>query len=67
MADKAKAGDLKVVNGSDQKQAGKRRRWDQSANADDTPSAKKKSSWDSAEAATPSNTRWDETPGKPKG
>ena len=69
MHDKAKAGELKVVNGSDaaQKEPKKRRRWDQ-AGADDTPAAKKKSSWDAMEAAaTPSNSRWEETPGRAKG
>ncbi|CAC5379737.1 splicing factor 3B subunit 1-like isoform X1 [Mytilus californianus] len=75
MQEKAKDGGLKAVNGSagdasSQKvqQAAaqaekKKRRWDQSA--DDTPAKKSKSGWE--EAATPSNTRWDETPGRPKG
>ena len=68
MQEKAKAGELRAVNGSDaqQKQASKRRRWDQ-AGGDDVPAKKKSSSWDAAEAATPSNSRWDETPGRPKG
>lgn len=67
MQEKAKAGDLRVVNGSDaQKQTAKRRRWDQ-AGGDEAPSKKKSSSWDAAEATTPSNSRWDETPGKAKG
>ncbi|BFY96994.1 hypothetical protein BsWGS_00033 [Bradybaena similaris] len=66
MQEKAKAGDLRVVNGSDaQKQPSKRRRWDQ-AGGEDVP-AKKKSSWDAAEASTPSMSRWDETPGRAKG
>ncbi|XP_076460472.1 splicing factor 3B subunit 1-like isoform X1 [Babylonia areolata] len=72
MQEKAKAGDLHVVSGSgaadSQKAAGKRRRWDQTADTG-APAAKKKSSWDAAETAapTPSNSRWDETPGRPKG
>ena len=75
MVEKAKSGDLHVVNGSSgdassQKvqqsaQEKKKRRWDQAS--DDTPAKKSKSStaWEGAE--TPSNTRWDETPGRPKG
>lgn len=76
MVEKAKAGDLRVVNGSqasgDAPQKAKeqtaaekkKRRWDQTA--EDTPSTKKaKSSWEHAE--TPSNSRWDETPGRSKG
>jgi len=72
MQEKAKAGELHSVNGSSasdaQKQAGKRRRWDQAADTG-ASAAKKKSSWDAAEstAPTPSNSRWDETPGRPKG
>lgn len=57
-----------MVNGSQSTaaaQAKKRRRWDQTA--EDTPSKMKKSSWDAAESATPSNTLWDETPGRAKG
>lgn len=66
MQEKAKAGELKVVNGSDaQKQTSKRRRWDQAGGEE--VAAKKKSSWDAAEATTPSNSRWDETPGRAKG
>ena len=77
MYEKAKDGSLKSVNGSSAAASGagdaasqpkKRRRWDQTA--DDTPAkqAKKASSWDAAEAGTPSNSRWDETPGrKPTG
>ncbi|XP_064648689.1 splicing factor 3B subunit 1-like isoform X2 [Lineus longissimus] len=73
MAEKAKSGDLKVINGSKEAEAkpSKRRRWDQAA--DDTPTEKKKksssssSSWDAAEAGTPSQNRWDETPGRAKG
>ena len=72
MQEKAKAGELHSVNGSSAsdalKQAGKRRRWDQSADSG-ASAAKKKSSWDAAESTvpTPSNSRWDETPGRPKG
>ena len=72
MQDKAKFGDLHVMNGSQEfdpyRQAGKRRRWDQSAEAAPT-TPKKKSSWDAAESSTvtPSESRWDETPGKAKG
>ncbi|KAL5007606.1 hypothetical protein ScPMuIL_016412 [Solemya velum] len=73
MVEKAKAGDLRVVNGtthsgesSAQKQSEKKkRRWDISA--EDTPSKKSKSTWDAAESGTPSSTRWDETPGRSKG
>ena len=80
MREKAREGTLKAVNGSSTSSAiagagdaaaapKKRRRWDQTA--DDTPSskqAKKTSSWDAAETAgTPSNSRWDETPGRSKG
>ncbi|KAK2144433.1 hypothetical protein LSH36_757g00005 [Paralvinella palmiformis] len=69
LQEKAKEGTLKkVVNGSQSTaaaQAKKRRRWDQTA--EDTPSKMKKSSWDAAESATPSNTLWDETPGRAKG
>jgi splicing factor 3B subunit 1 len=70
MSEKAKSGDLKVVNGakeSDSKPS-KRRRWDQAA--EDTPTEKKKkssSSWEAVESATPSQNRWDETPGRAKG
>ncbi|GFN90690.1 splicing factor 3b subunit 1-like [Plakobranchus ocellatus] len=70
MQDKAKAGELRVVsNGAEAQKPAKRRRWDQAGGAEDaaTPVAKKKSSWDAAEAATPSNSRWDETPGRHKG
>ncbi len=66
MREKAKEGTLQAVNGSAPQKPKKRARWDQTS-SDDTPQAKKKSSWDSAEATTPSNTRWDETPGRPKG
>ncbi|KAF7652896.1 hypothetical protein LDENG_00090610 [Lucifuga dentata] len=80
LAEKAKSGDLKAVNGSAASQAAikRKRRWDQTA--DQTPSnstPKKMSSWDQADsnaetpghtpAHTPSNSRWDETPGRPKG
>uniref|UniRef100_A0A3B5MSN8 Splicing factor 3B subunit 1 n=1 Tax=Xiphophorus couchianus TaxID=32473 RepID=A0A3B5MSN8_9TELE len=76
LAEKAKSGDLKAVNGSAASQAAakRKRRWDQTA--DQTPSnstPKKLSSWDQADtpghtpAHTPSNSRWDETPGRPKG
>ncbi|XP_009697156.1 PREDICTED: splicing factor 3B subunit 1-like, partial [Cariama cristata] len=69
LAEKAKAGELKVVNGAASQPPSKRkRRWDQTA--DQTPGAtpKKLSSWDQAE--TPGHTpslRWDETPGRAKG
>uniref|UniRef100_A0A4W6F9H6 Splicing factor 3b subunit 1 n=1 Tax=Lates calcarifer TaxID=8187 RepID=A0A4W6F9H6_LATCA len=74
LAEKAKSGDLKAVNGSAATQAvaKRKRRWDQTA--DQTPSnatPKKMSSWDQTPghtpAHTPSNSRWDETPGRPKG
>ncbi|KAK2561380.1 Splicing factor 3B subunit 1 [Acropora cervicornis] len=45
----------------------KRRRWDQQASGEETPVKKKSSSWDQAEISTPSASRWDETPGRPKG
>ncbi|CAL8387993.1 splicing factor 3B subunit 1 isoform X1 [Gadus morhua] len=82
MAEKAKTGDLKAVNGSAAAAAAKRkRRWDQTAEANQTPTnttPKKMSSWDQADstaeqtpghtpAHTPSNSRWDETPGRAKG
>ena len=68
MAEKAKEGNLKAVNGaapdSGSQQAKKRRRWDQTT--DDTPQQKKKATWDESEAAaaTPSSARWDATPGR---
>lgn len=54
MAEKAKSGDLKAVNGSAASQAAapkRKRRWDQTA--DQTPNAtpKKLSSWDQADSA----------------
>lgn len=75
LVEKAKAGELHSSKKSiepvvEQKvQERKRRRWDQAAGeADDTPAKKKASSWDQAEAQTPSSIRWDETPGRvPKG
>ena len=55
MREKAKAGDLKVVNGSQPKpQEKKKRRWDQAAGGDE-PAKKKATSWDQAEVGTPSN------------
>uniref|UniRef100_G1DGG0 Splicing factor 3B subunit 1 n=2 Tax=Capra hircus TaxID=9925 RepID=G1DGG0_CAPHI len=70
LAEKAKAGELKVVNGAaaSPPPPKRRRRWDQTA--DQTPGAtpKKLSSWEQAE--TPGRTpslRWDETPGRAKG
>ena len=70
MADKAKEGSLKAVNGSNgsgpsagggDAPAKKRRRWDmtaQSGEGDETPATKKKSGgWDQAEAMTPSSSR----------
>lgn len=67
MKERAKEGTLKAVNGASgdaaQPAAKKRpRRWDQTA--DDAPSTKKKSTWDEAEASTPSQARWDSTPGR---
>ena len=60
MREKAKAGDLKVMNGSEPKQKigeKKKRRWDQAAGGggDDTPAKKKASTWDQAEVGTPSH------------
>lgn len=71
MHEKAKAGELRAVNGAGgdagHKQPTKRKRWDQSSAQEDAPTKKKTSSWDAAEAITPSNSRWDETPGRAKG
>ncbi|XP_067649690.1 splicing factor 3B subunit 1-like isoform X2 [Haliotis asinina] len=71
MHEKAKAGELRAVNGAGgdagHKQPTKRKRWDQSSAQEDAPTKKKTSSWDAAEAVTPSNSRWDETPGRAKG
>lgn len=54
MKDKAKAGDLKVVQTAQQKvPEKKKRRWDQPTVGDE-PSKKKASSWDQAEVGTPS-------------
>uniref|UniRef100_A0A8C4ZWE1 Splicing factor 3b subunit 1 n=1 Tax=Gadus morhua TaxID=8049 RepID=A0A8C4ZWE1_GADMO len=54
MAEKAKTGDLKAVNGSAAAAAAKRkRRWDQTAEANQTPTnttPKKMSSWDQADS-----------------
>ncbi|WAQ93784.1 SF3B1-like protein [Mya arenaria] len=68
MREKAKAGDLKVVNGSSAaKPSEKKRRWDQPAGGDE-PLKKRASTWDQAETGgTPSHGKWDETPGKTKG
>ena len=67
--EKARDGSLKAVNGNaEAAPQKKKRRWDQTA--EDTPASKKKASgtsWETAEASTPSNSRWDETPGRPKG
>jgi splicing factor 3B subunit 1 len=61
-----KEGSLKSVNGSSgDAQPKKRKRWDQAAEPESSVS--KKSSWDVAEANTPSNSHWDETPGRAKG
>ncbi|XP_060086188.1 splicing factor 3B subunit 1-like isoform X2 [Ylistrum balloti] len=75
MVERAKSGDLRVQNGSSVDsgakiqqavpQEKKKRRWDQAS--DDTPAKKTKSTWDKEEAVTPSNSRWDETPGRAKG
>jgi len=70
MKSKAKEGTLKTVNGSVGSQApAKRRRWDVSSvgPADETPHKQAKSSWDAVEAHTPSQSRWDDTPGRAKG
>uniref|UniRef100_A0A8C5BEW9 Splicing factor 3b subunit 1 n=1 Tax=Gadus morhua TaxID=8049 RepID=A0A8C5BEW9_GADMO len=79
MAEKAKTGDLKAVNGSAAAAAAKRkRRWDQTAEANQTPTnttPKKMSRTRDGgfqtpghtPAHTPSNSRWDETPGRAKG
>ena len=51
MAEKAKTGDLKAVNGS--AAAKRKRRWDQTAEANQTPTnttPKKMSSWDQADS-----------------
>ena len=57
MAEKAKTGDLKPVNGSAASQAAaaakRKRRWDQTADQNQTPTnttPKKMSSWDQADA-----------------
>ncbi|XP_018431647.1 PREDICTED: splicing factor 3B subunit 1 isoform X2 [Nanorana parkeri] len=73
IAEKAKSGDLKVVNGSSasassQPSSKRKRRWDQTADQTPGSTPKKISSWDQAE--TPGHTpslRWDETPGRSKG
>ncbi|XP_060636999.1 splicing factor 3B subunit 1 isoform X1 [Anolis sagrei] len=69
LAEKAKAGELKVVNGASSQPPSKRkRRWDQTADQTPGTTPKKLSSWDQAE--TPGHTpslRWDETPGRAKG
>uniref|UniRef100_A0A4D5R9W7 Splicing factor 3B subunit 1 n=1 Tax=Scolopendra viridis TaxID=118503 RepID=A0A4D5R9W7_SCOVI len=80
ISEKAKSGDLKVVQNGDSTVAKekskassasvptKRRRWDQTGDeTPSTPSKKKASSWDIAEAHTPSQSYWEETPGRPKG
>lgn len=57
MREKAKAGELKAVNGSAASKVPekKKRRWDQPAGADEP--SKKKSSWDQADVGTPSHVR----------
>ena len=53
MAEKAKTGDLKAVNGSAAAAAKRKRRWDQTAEANQTPTnttPKKMSSWDQADS-----------------
>ncbi|XP_077304831.1 splicing factor 3B subunit 1 isoform X1 [Lithobates pipiens] len=75
IAEKAKSGDLKVVNGSSasaasQPSSKRKRRWDQTADQTPGSTPKKSSSWDQAEVTpghTPSSIRWDETPGRAKG
>ena len=56
MREKAKAGELKAVNGSAAAKVAekKKRRWDQPAAAEE-PAKKKASSWDQAEVGTPSH------------
>ena len=58
MRDKAKSGELKVVESGPKQKIGekKKRRWDQAGGGggDDTPAKKKASTWDQAESATPS-------------
>ncbi|XP_029461912.1 splicing factor 3B subunit 1 isoform X1 [Rhinatrema bivittatum] len=70
LAEKDKAGELKVVNGTASQPPSKRkRRWDQTADQTPGSTPKKMSSWDQAEV-TPGHTpslRWDETPGRAKG
>ena len=54
LAEKAKSGDLKAVNGSAAAQAKRKRRWDQTAEANQTPTnttPKKMSSWDQADSS----------------
>ncbi|CAG2107184.1 unnamed protein product, partial [Medioppia subpectinata] len=63
LLEKSKSGELKAVS----PKSSKRRRWDQPQTGDtaDEPTAKKKSSWDYAEAATPGAPgMWDQTPGR---
>ncbi|XP_078378682.1 splicing factor 3B subunit 1-like isoform X2 [Oculina patagonica] len=68
LRDQAASGELqKAQPAAASKPERKRRRWDQQASGDETPAKKKSSSWDQAEMATPSASRWDETPGRPKG
>ncbi|KAM4641985.1 splicing factor 3B subunit 1-like [Discoglossus pictus] len=75
IAEKAKSGELKVVNGSSASAASqppskRKRRWDQTADQTPGSTPKKMSSWDQAEVTpghTPSSLRWDETPGRSKG
>ncbi|XP_068101053.1 splicing factor 3B subunit 1 isoform X1 [Hyperolius riggenbachi] len=75
LAEKARSGDLKMVNGSSasapsQPPSKRKRRWDQTADQTPGSTPKKMSSWDQAEVTpghTPSSLRWDETPGRAKG
>uniref|UniRef100_A0AAQ4RX93 Splicing factor 3B subunit 1 n=1 Tax=Gasterosteus aculeatus aculeatus TaxID=481459 RepID=A0AAQ4RX93_GASAC len=67
MVEKAKAGDLKVVNGSAASAAAakRKRRWDQTA--DSSNNCRPGHTPGHTPAHTPSNSRWDETPGRAKG
>ncbi|GIY82436.1 splicing factor 3B subunit 1 [Caerostris darwini] len=72
ISEKSKSGELKSSKNEEVvAKPAKRRRWDQAAGDETpgtTPAKKKASSWDAAESHTPSNSRWDETPGRiPKG
>ena len=61
MAEKAKEGTLKAVNGSGASGDApkKRRRWDMTGSEEEGPTKKRAGGWDAAESApaTPSNSR----------